>query len=418
MGTFLPPLANFLGRQDGKHIVATVMVYFHPARSAGSMLEAALLGFAAVLYATLVGFSSMAVSVFFETQLNMIEVAYVLILMLFCGGGLGFVGWFKHSYNSPLVNVACSLASLAIISIITKEAAIQIGVFSYDKIIQVLKMVTIGITSSAVLSLLLWPVSARMELYKNMVKVTSSASELLYIISRGFLTGSDDEMLAALSTEAQENQKTLLTQMTKCLRESKFEHYFLGTEAAYKHESNLVNCLEKLAQSIGGLRSAAATQFILLKESSCSGNSSPISLSRDLPGCFAGSSVSHVVRGYVEPTALRSIGEVFSEQSDVDDDQKDHVFFKPKSGRSTSVLSTDSSYFLTTVRTPSEIFSRFILLLGPSIKSLVFTLSQILRDFPIQEDPEVAIMKVGQFKKSLGGALQVSVQKKYLLELT
>jgi hypothetical protein len=50
MFTFLPPLAKFLGNQDGKHIVATITVYFHPARSAGSMEEAAILGFAAFLY--------------------------------------------------------------------------------------------------------------------------------------------------------------------------------------------------------------------------------------------------------------------------------------------------------------------------------------------------------------------------------
>ena len=142
MGTFLPPLANFLGHQDGKHIVATITVYFHPSRSAGSMEEAALLGFGAFLYATFISVSSMAVSVFFETQLGMIELAYAIVLIVFCGGGLGLVGWVKQKYSAPLVSVTCSLASLAIITVLTKENAVHVGVFEDDKIVQVMKMVS------------------------------------------------------------------------------------------------------------------------------------------------------------------------------------------------------------------------------------------------------------------------------------
>lgn len=39
-----------------------------------------------------------------------------MVLIVFIGGGLGFVGWFKQRYNAPLVSVSCSLASLAIIT--------------------------------------------------------------------------------------------------------------------------------------------------------------------------------------------------------------------------------------------------------------------------------------------------------------
>ena len=39
-----------------------------------------------------------------------------MVLIVFIGGGLGLVGWFKQRYNAPLVSVSCSLASLAIIT--------------------------------------------------------------------------------------------------------------------------------------------------------------------------------------------------------------------------------------------------------------------------------------------------------------
>ncbi|KAL8658644.1 MAG: hypothetical protein Q9226_000859 [Calogaya cf. arnoldii] len=40
LATFVPAIAAMLGQQDGKHMVATITVYFHPARSQGSMFEA------------------------------------------------------------------------------------------------------------------------------------------------------------------------------------------------------------------------------------------------------------------------------------------------------------------------------------------------------------------------------------------
>lgn len=104
-----------------------------------------MLGFGAFLYATFIAISSMAVSVFFETQLGMIELAYAIVLIVFCGGGLGLIGWVKQKYNAPLVSVACSLASLAIITVLTKENAVHVGVFEDDKIVQVMKMYVVQV---------------------------------------------------------------------------------------------------------------------------------------------------------------------------------------------------------------------------------------------------------------------------------
>ena len=82
MATFLPPIANFLGHQDSKHLVCTITVYFHPSRSQGSMQEAIILGLGAFFYAVFVSVSSMATSVFFESQLGMIELVRVEDLVL------------------------------------------------------------------------------------------------------------------------------------------------------------------------------------------------------------------------------------------------------------------------------------------------------------------------------------------------
>jgi hypothetical protein len=394
MGTFLPPIAKFLGHQDGKHLVATITVYFHPARSAGSMEEAALLGFAAFLYATFVGISSMAVSVYFEQQWSLIELAYALILVVFIGGGLGFVGWVKQKFSAPLVSVACSLASLAIITILTKENAVQVGVFSNDKIVQVMKMVIMGIMCTSAVSLLIWPESARNELRETMIKTTDSLGDMISMITRSFLNGSETDLRSSSFNKAQSKYKTVFTQLSKNLKEAKFEHYLLGAEEEYKLEASLVNCMQRLAQAIGGLRSAATTQFSLLREASDFGSTTPTDARRLYP------SIPSILTGKQDRFAvLSAIEEASEESSEAEDHEQEDDF---------PLLTSNPSFTSTTmptVRTPSEIFARFILHLGPSMKSLAYTLSQILQELPFGDGPDYVIKINEHFKSSLTEAL-------------
>ncbi|CZT44109.1 related to Lactobacillus putative histidine protein kinase SppK [Rhynchosporium secalis] len=404
MATFLPPIANFLGHQDSKHLVCTITVYFHPSRSQGSMQEAIILGLGAFCYAVFISVSSMATSVFFESQLGMIELGYIMVLLVFIGGGLGFVGWVKQRYNAPLVSVSCSLASLAIITVITKENAIQVGVFSNDKIVQVMKMILMGMASTTIVSLLLWPISARTELRETMINVTGSFGDMLTLITRGFLSGSEVDLKSATFVKAQNKHKTVFTKLKKNLKEAKFEHYLLGTEEEYKLQVSLATCMQGLAHSIGGLRSAALTQFSLLRESTTFGKGTPQG-SRYSPQIEA--LVSPMSSGWQDRfailTGLTAIEETSEEGSDADGRDDD---LSRRIERQASTMSYASST-MPTVRTPSEIFSRFIMHLGPSMKSLAYTLSQILQELPFGEGPQYEIKINDNFKTSLTEALKL-----------
>ena len=46
---------------------------------------------------------------------------HALVLIIFCGGGLGLIGYVKLVKSHPTVSVACSLASVCIITILVKE---------------------------------------------------------------------------------------------------------------------------------------------------------------------------------------------------------------------------------------------------------------------------------------------------------
>lgn len=398
--TFVSPIANFLGAQDGKHMVATITVYFHPGRSAGSMIEAAGLAWAAFFYAVFIGVSSMATSVLFETQLDLIEVGYLIIITVFCGGGLGFLGWLKQSLGSPLVNVACSLASLAIITILTKENAVVVGVFSNDKIFQVMKMVILGVTATTLVNLLVWPKSARKELRETMIKATDLFGDMLNAITRGFLSGSESDLTSVSFTAASARYKAVFTQLSKHLKEAKLEHYALGTEAEYKLETKLVNCMQRLAQSMGGLRSAATTQFSLLKEPGAGGTTPA---NRYVPQ-FNTHILSPVSRRdtYATLTAIEEDSEEGSGTEELLGPRERPLLERADTDGGTE---TPGSYNMPTAKSPGEIFSRFIMHLGPSMKSLAYTLSEILNELPFGHGPDYTIMINENFATSLTDAL-------------
>ncbi|KAF2477967.1 uncharacterized protein BDR25DRAFT_321109 [Lindgomyces ingoldianus] len=395
LATFVPPIAAILGKNDGKHMVATITVYFHPARSAGSMAEAILLALVATIYAAFVSFTSMAVSVFFGRK-DLLVLGHAIVLVLFCGGGLGLVGWLKQKLGNPLVNVACSLTSLAIITVLTKEGAVQAAKFSYDKVWQVLKMVIMGCVAASTVSLVIRPISARNEFRDSFIKATDAMGEMLTIITRSFLSGSEHELKNPSYITARDQSKATYKNLVKNLGEAKYEHYILGTESEYKIESRLVKCLEQLQQSIGGLRSSAETQFTLLAQSEGdheTGIDVPLSktnfatLSDFTPSPILSPSLSHSER---RSSILASIEELPEESVEASDDETGRF---DRSWRLPHGMQNDL--------TSADMFSIFIAHLGPPMKSLAYTLREVLNELPFGPGPEYVITINEHFRSSL-----------------
>ena len=77
------------------------------------MYEAVVLFWIGFIYAAAVCFASMGVAILFGQILDAITVGHIIILIVFCGGGLGVVGWVRHRWPTILVGVNCSLAALS-----------------------------------------------------------------------------------------------------------------------------------------------------------------------------------------------------------------------------------------------------------------------------------------------------------------
>ncbi|OTB06988.1 hypothetical protein M426DRAFT_318352 [Hypoxylon sp. CI-4A] len=398
MGTFWHPAASFLGPMDGKHIVATISVYFHPARSAGSQIEAVAIAVVAVCYAMFIGTMSMATSVLFGSVLDMVELSYALVLIVFIGGGMGFVGWVKQKLNNPLVSVGASIASIGIITIVTKENSVHTGVFTNQKIIQSLKILLMATTISTLVNLLIWPVSARLALRNSMRNASTSLGDMLSMIASGFLSGAEEDFTSSAFTKASSKFTSNLSQMNKNAREAKYEYYFLGHEQIYRQDRAVVKSMEKLAQSLGGLRSAANTQFELLKEvaNGPSSSHSAVSPTNVFSPVFGRSLSATLKSGSNRVNPLSAIDEAPNERSDQEDES---TLVQP----ATPDVATPSG---TALRTPSDIFELFIARLGPSMKSLTYTMAEMLKE-PLFSVPGSPININDQFKESLSDAISL-----------
>ena len=337
-------------------MVATITVYFHPARSKGSMVQAILCAAVAFAYSVFISFSSMGVSIFFGRTLGLIALGHILVLIVFCGGGLGLVGWIKQKLGDPLVNISCSLTSLAIITVLTKEGAVQAAEFSDDKVTQVMIMILMGIFASTAVSLLISPVSACQEMKHSLVQVTDSLGDLLTIITKGFLTGCEEELQQRQFTDASEKSTKVLNTLTKNLKEARYEHYIMGTEKEYQLEAKLVSCMQRLSQNIGGLRSAATTQLLLIARAPAGGTASntPISTGFATPTF---SSVPTMTNSLTSPSEQHGVLVAIDETPE-DETLEDSRLAHPM---------PDGDSLASNLNSPSDIFSRFITQLGPSM---------------------------------------------------
>ncbi|GAB0145292.1 hypothetical protein EsHS_00005728 [Epichloe bromicola] len=387
--TFWPALSDFLGHRDGKHIVATLTVYFHPARTVGSMLEAVLVAIVAVAYAEIVCVLSMFAGIASRTSTGSLVPAHAVVLTIFVGGGLGFVGWIKQRLNQPLVNVATTLASMAIISVITKEQSVQDGYFSEDKIVQVIKMLAVGIIFSTAVNLLVWRLSARRVLRESVITASVCMGDRLSSVTRGFLNGTGDDINSPEYTQSRRRYGSAYTEMSKSLREAKLEHYLMGHEKVYRLDKRLFKSVEAVHQAIGGLRSALSTQIALLNELP------PPSSSQD--ETCASSPGASPLTPRVRRVASLLLGGAGDDLSVIEEDEEDLRMH---------LLSQSEPCLVRTAifRTPSDIFSLFITMLGPSLKSLAYTLSETLRVSPFGEDPASEVRVNDQLRESLRDA--------------
>ncbi|KAG9316913.1 Fusaric acid resistance protein-like-domain-containing protein [Chiua virens] len=271
--TFHPSLARFFGDltsygsgggspYPSAHLIATIAVYYNPAKTIGGMFEADSYCLVAWLYSALMSLSGLALFWWLDVKPGF-EILADCLLIVWMGLTIWGLTWMKVWMAKPTFNSACSMSATVIFVVVVREG-------TWETLLVVSSIVLVGTLISNIVCFSLWPQSATYNLQINMTKTLDSFSTLFGMITNTFLL---EEPIRKPSNEkmqrAVENHQSSFTSLKKSLAEASSE--WVGTldeqerilsKQAY---GDAVDSLTRLAQHLSGLRSGTRLQYELSK---------------------------------------------------------------------------------------------------------------------------------------------------------
>lgn len=379
LAVYYPSVRRLYGRTDNKHMIATVTVYFHPARTMGSMAEAIFYASMTLMYSFICAVLSMVISAVFY-DLNRRYLGYMIDLVLFLGFGLGIIAFMKQRMNKPNFNTACSIACIFLVVILTKEGNVQAGRLSISQLLQSFSFVISGATISVIVSYVLWPQTAISNLKESLNKALDIHSEMLTFVSRRFVRGETIETPEFDDLTSQ--GLACYNSIEKNLADSWYELHLGGAEKEYKILHRMVESLSQLSILLRGLCSSAKIQWHLLSQEveSSSGDS--------------------------ETNSIASIEDVISPAS--------------TSSRPASIVhSTEDPSEDLKPSSPAELFQLFVYHLGPPMRSYYLALKTILDNIPFTDGPhyEVSLQKGHRASLRMASDLYISARQAAIAQL-
>uniref|UniRef100_V5ER14 Uncharacterized protein n=2 Tax=Kalmanozyma brasiliensis (strain GHG001) TaxID=1365824 RepID=V5ER14_KALBG len=366
-------------------MIATVAVYFHPAKTLGAMIEADIFALGAFIFAISLGFCSMAVAVFLH-EVDRILISDIVSVLFFLGFGMALVGYAKIKVAKPQFNTACSLISIIVFTVIVKEGSMHLGHFSTEKTFQVTLVVLVGSFISNVICFYVWPQSATSNLQGDIVRNLRGFSTLLRVLTKTFLLEdpANFHFKSDRIKRAIDDHHDSFTSLKKNLEEAKLESLFdvrmRGMSAKYVEATDSLN---RLAQHLTGLRSSCGLQHQIMatrreaqrlaREASQAESSTRTTVN----GANAPASVPQT-RSRPASTRLADLFEVDADLNDVAD------------GGAEKAGSSDRA-------TEATAFEDFIASVGPHMRSLVFSCCRTLRGLRstfVARDASDAVLKV------------------------
>ncbi|KAJ7282569.1 Fusaric acid resistance protein-like-domain-containing protein [Mycena rebaudengoi] len=246
------------------HMVATIAVYFNPAKTMGGMVEADLYCFMGLMYSAFVCLASMSMFWWLERKPGWEWLADFLVIA-WIGVSMSIVAWMKVWMASPSFNTACSMTAIILFVVLVKEGGLQ-------TLLQVSFIALCGSVTSNLVCYAIWPQSATSALQTNMTKTLDSFSTLLELLTNAFLL---EEGLQQPSQEhlvkAVANHQSSFTSLKKNLKEAQSE-WIPARKGQGSGEGSLgrayedaVDSMNRLAQHLNGLRGGTRLQYELTK---------------------------------------------------------------------------------------------------------------------------------------------------------
>lgn len=250
------------------HMIATVAVYFHPARTFGSMIEADIFAMGAFLFSVSLTFISMLAAEKLH-DLGHPFLSNFISVFFFLAGGMALVGYAKVKMGKPTFNTACSLIYVSTFTVVVKEGAVHLGEFETDKVWQVTLVIFAGTLVANLVCFTVWPQSATTNLHNDVSRVLDAYSTLLRILTRTFLLEDHTNIHIRSSRvrAAIAAHHSAYTSMQKNLGEARYEAPFdPRIRGRVKLMQEAVDSLNRLGGHLQGLRSSCATQHETLEK--------------------------------------------------------------------------------------------------------------------------------------------------------
>ncbi|KAK6867478.1 hypothetical protein K6H11_005012 [Candida tropicalis] len=335
LGVYYTPFDEWLGNTDSKHVTATVAVYFHPARTKGSMTQTLMFVAISIVYSFTVSFGCRFISAYFYRE-GEDELSHLIDLVI-SSIALGVISFMKQKVNKLTFNTACSLACISIVACIVKEGSTNSSSIPLGRIESTFQVVVTGCLITVGCCYLIWPQSAVKELQTTLNSSYNLFSQVISILVRRFVAG---EQFTAKDTEMIEKLKSNIHSLTRYLEEAQYELYVTGKEKEWKFFQKLVNSTISLARHLQALSAATRIQSTLLHENHHALSGTPSFRSFSTEDIRPTASVENMAH-----TMPQSVNEVHNSL---------------------------------------QLFDLFVYYLAPSIKSLVFTIKGVLSEVPFE----------------------------------
>lgn len=377
-GVYYAPFSAFLGDTDSKHVAATAAVYFHPARTKGSMHQLFLFVLASLSYTFILSLTCRAVSSYFF-NIGRDEISYAIDLVT-SSVGLGMIAFMKQKINRETFDTACNLASLSLVTCIVKEGSLNSSAIPMHRLISTAEVAFVGAVISKVICYVLWPRSAVKLLRKSLNDSFDVMSSLVSVVTHRFING---EKISVKDLEIFALLRKHSAQLTKSLEEAKFELYLVGRESEYAAYCEIVEATNSLMEHLHALKSSCEMRWQLFADDNS------LNAEEESVASLASLESPALPLSYsVENMGSPSLYESRLQNNDME---------------YSAVYST-------------QLFDLFVYYLAPSIKSFAFTVKEVLSAVPFEkkllgEHEESLFVNSTNFQLSLQKAIDLYDEK-------
>lgn len=391
LGVYWGPFNHLLGNTDSKHVVATAAVYFHPARTKGSMHQLLVFVLISLTFSFVVSLTCRSISTYYF-NIGQDEVSYLIDLVV-SSVGLGFIAFMKQKVGKQTFNTACSLASISLVTCIVKEGSLNSNVIPMGRLLSTAQVVLVGSVISVAICYLVWPKSAVVLLRTSLNDSFNIMSSLMSITTHRFLHG---EKLTAKDAEIFSLLRKKAVELKDNLEEAMFELKLLGRETEYTTYCQIVEATISLIEHSQALRSSCEMQWLLLHNNVPTENVLSSNVQR--AGDDADRESVRSLSSYHSDTirlsqSVENLGSIFPAGNSLQKGDMDY----------------NAIY-------PSQLFDLFVYYLAPSIKSFVFTVKEVLGAVPfekkfVDDAHQNVFVKSSNYQISLQKAIQLFEDK-------